>query len=586
VLCAPFSREYTQAYETLRLVAEQLAAHDVAVLRFDYDGMGDSAGDNSDPDRLRAWLRSTAAAIGFIRTAGMDRVSLVGMRIGATIAARAAADDGGIEQLVLWDPCLSGREFLRAQQVVSALTFGVTTKLPDGSIETPGLVYGPDAVADLRMLRLDALRGPVARRVLVLTRPDRHADPAVTATLGSESVEHEEADGQEALMDVPPPFQKRPCATIERVVDWVSKGSGDAVVPVRPVRQAGSATVGHDTVGRPIIERPVFVPPAGLFGILTEVPDCPADAPVALFLSVANEHHVGPGRLWVHLARRWATLGFRCLRLDLSGLGESPLRHPGQQRFAVLSPESFVDVADAVRAVAPDDPRRVVLVGMCSSAYQAIESAFHVSPGGVVAINPGFSFVPPEVQRGLAVDPRRRVALPKRAVTEAFRDSTAVSVLRRKFPGLRRRMRLLAQPDRRSALWLQALMGLGWRARLWAHPARRPSAWLPALTGSGADTLIVVGETESRPLRFGASQRVLDRLAGTARFHLEYIPDLEHTLLISTHRAMVSDLATDHVVDRFVRGVTPSPIDGQPGPADAAGGPARPAVPRLPERAA
>ena len=419
VLCAPFAHEYTQAYYALRLLAEQLAAQGVAVLRFDYDGMGDSAGDNGDPDRLKAWLRSTQAAIGFVRAAGIENVSLVGMRIGATIAARAAADDGRIEQLVLWDPCVSGREFLRGQQAVSAMTLGVNTVCPDGSIETPGLIYGPDVIADLRRFRLNAFERPVARRVLVLTRPDGRANPAATETLGSDSVEHDEAIGQEALMDVRPPFQKVPHDTISRVVDWMAKGSGDEVVPVR-IQQAGSATVGHDARGKPVIERPLFVSPAGLFGMLTEVPDGPRDTPVAVFLNVANEHHIGPGRLWVDLARRWASLGISCLRLDLSGLGESPLRHPEQERFVVMSPESFVDVADAARAVAPEDPTRVVLIGLCSSAYQAIDSALDLKPAGVVALNPGFSFVPPEVQRGLPVDQRRRAALPRKVVA---RDS-------------------------------------------------------------------------------------------------------------------------------------------------------------------
>ena len=65
------------------------------------------AGGNDDSDRVEAWLRSTAAAIGVVRAAGIERVSLVGMRIGGTLAAQAAANDGRIEQLVLWDPCVS-----------------------------------------------------------------------------------------------------------------------------------------------------------------------------------------------------------------------------------------------------------------------------------------------------------------------------------------------------------------------------------------------------------------------------------------------------------------------------------------------
>ncbi len=551
VLCAPFARDYTQSHFALRLVAEKLEAQEIAVLRFDYDGMGDSAGNNDDPDRVAAWLRSTADAIAFVRSAGAERVSLVGMRIGATLAAWVAADDGGVDQLVLWDPSVSGRAFLREQQAVSALTLGVTEKLPDGSIDTPGLVYRPEVIRDLRKLRLEGLPRTSARRVLVLTRADRDPNSDVMAGLGSESVEHAECVGQAALMDVGPPFQKLPYETIDLVADWVSKGSGDAASPIREVAQASAVVVGRDPMGRAIVERPVFVAPAGLFGMLTEVPGASDNGPVALFLSVANEHHIGPARLWVDLARRWAGFGLRGLRLDMSGLGESPVRHPEQQRFVARAPEAFVDIADAARAVSPDNPQNVLLVGLCSSAYQAIDSALELRPAGVVVINPVLRFIPAEVQSGLPMDPRRTAALPRKPVAVALNDNAPISALRRRFPGLRRRVRQWAQPGRQSSWCLQLTMGLGWRARMLARPRSRPSSWLQTLVGNGTDVLLVAGERETRPIRFGSTKRLLARLARTGKFRFDYIPDLDHALLIGSHRDMAADIVTAHLVDRF-----------------------------------
>ena len=164
VLCPSFAREDHKAHNAFQILAERLVTQELAVLRFDYDGMGDSAGSNLDSGRVGAWLRSTSDAIALVRRFGVPRVSLVGMRIGATIAAHAAADDGDIDQLVLWDPCLSGRAFLREQQLLSVLKLAAPTKLPDGSVETPGLLYGPDVAQDLRRLRLDSLGRPAARR--------------------------------------------------------------------------------------------------------------------------------------------------------------------------------------------------------------------------------------------------------------------------------------------------------------------------------------------------------------------------------------------------------------------------------------
>jgi Alpha/beta hydrolase family len=553
VVCSPFAHEHTQAQYTLRLLGEQLAASGICVLRFDYDGMGDSAGGSSDPNRVAGWLGSIATAIAYVRRFGCARVSMVGMRIGATLAAQAAAEDGAIDQLVLWDPCASGGAFLREQQVAAALTLGATPTLSDGSTNAPGMIYGPATARAMRRLRLDETRG-VAKRVLVLTRPRRDLAKAVMERLATREIEHDVATDQDALMDVGPPFQRIPHASIERVATWLSTGSGTDATPVQAVVVAGAATVDRAPTGAPIIERPLFIEPAGLFAMVSETPDSRAGRPVAIFLNVANEHHIGPGRIWVDLSRRWAALGVRSVRLDMSGLGESPVRHPDQPRFVARAPESFTDVTDAVRAVvtSPSDP--VVLVGLCSSAYQAIDSALELRPAALVAVNPVLRFVPAELMQGLPLDRRRTAVYPRKVVTTAFRNTGPFPALRQRFPGTRRRLRLLAQPGRLTGTWIQKAMGLGWRARLRLHPRRRPAKWLRTLVDGRVDVMIVAGELEARPIRFGTSPRQRAKLERTGRFRFEYIPDLEHGLLTGAHRGRVADLLTAHIADRFLPG--------------------------------
>ena len=63
VMCRPLGYEALCSYRTYTQLAQTLAASGFDVLRFDYHGMGDSCGGDTDDARVEAWLGSTAAAI-------------------------------------------------------------------------------------------------------------------------------------------------------------------------------------------------------------------------------------------------------------------------------------------------------------------------------------------------------------------------------------------------------------------------------------------------------------------------------------------------------------------------------------------
>ncbi|HZZ12118.1 MAG TPA: alpha/beta hydrolase, partial [Paraburkholderia sp.] len=91
VLCYPFGYDGLCTYRGMRRLAERLAAGGSTVLRFDYPGTGDSAGDAGEPGRWRAWIDSIKEAVAFLRdTRGVTRVTLCGLRLGGTLAALAA----------------------------------------------------------------------------------------------------------------------------------------------------------------------------------------------------------------------------------------------------------------------------------------------------------------------------------------------------------------------------------------------------------------------------------------------------------------------------------------------------------------
>ncbi len=111
LLCPPVGQEYIRAHRAFRQLGIALARAGHHVLRFDYSGTGDSAGDGTGVS-LEQWEGDVCTAAEEIRdTSGVERLTLVGLRLGATMALRAsrpvAADD-----LVLWDPVTDGGSYL------------------------------------------------------------------------------------------------------------------------------------------------------------------------------------------------------------------------------------------------------------------------------------------------------------------------------------------------------------------------------------------------------------------------------------------------------------------------------------------
>ena len=237
---------------------------------------------------------------------GPADVSLVGMRFGALLATAVADQDRGMDQLVLWDPCTTGRSFLAEERAIARLSgHRPAVTVDDGSLEAPCIVYDAATVADIKGMRIDDCTLPLCRRVLVLARADRpRAEVLNDRDLARETLAQAEALGQHELMDLPE--QELPLASVQHIVGWLREGAGPSLRTISVPEAGGQAVVDTDTLGRRVIETPVTVPPAGLSGVLTEPGDgrTPPGAPVALMFNAGMHHHVGPARSWVDLSRQ------------------------------------------------------------------------------------------------------------------------------------------------------------------------------------------------------------------------------------------------------------------------------------------
>jgi dienelactone hydrolase len=381
----------------MTVLAERLERAGNVVLRFDYTGTGDSAGDISDVPTVETWAADVETAIQLVRGTGVSTVGLVGLRVGALLCSLAMRHES-VDAFAMWDPCITGRRFIREQRVLGAVVSGVTgdgVDESDDAVDIPSILL-PRRLADsLEAVDLTSADVNYPPKVFGLMRPDRPASKGLEDRLAEVDVEWGEAPDQHAFFESHMPFM--PTSTIDRLGEWCAHAFDELSIPPiepAPVANAWSPTIvaGADA-GLSVVERPLRIEPEGLFAMLVEPQHDEADvastvgSPAVIFLNLGGDRRTGPSRLWVNLARQWASKGARVLRLDLSGLGDSPPKSAAPP-YLVFPPAGITDVVAAAQFLAPDDPSKVLLVGVCSGAYHAVEAAMVLKSKAVWLLNP------------------------------------------------------------------------------------------------------------------------------------------------------------------------------------------------------
>ena len=531
VICPPVGIDRSYSGINLRLLARSLEEAGFVVMRFDYDGTGQSAGDMADPDRVGSWLESVSAAVDVVREAGSTWVGAIGLRLGATLAANAASRVGGFDLLVLWDPYLSGTAFLREQ---SAVKLGVLPQVSERvhGLAAPGYVFPPEAVAELQGLEIPSREELRADRVLVLTDPLRRTDRRLAERLQGGGVEWQEYCEKSDLFDTGRLDYTSPRPLLDQIVSWAGEACDGHPIPLvsgQTPRTTAVVACGDD--GLPVVEENVRLGSLGLFGIMcTREPDAAATdkRPSILFLTIAAESSIGPARQWVEYARRLASDGIRSVRFDFSSVGESPTR-PGQEERALYSPEALNDIEDAAKAISPDDPGNVILIGVCSGAYAALSAAPHVRPRAVVAINPIMTEWGNQAAAG---------SLPPESENGARRGVRAHSTDRRPLGAvIRSRMR----DTRLRTVVVEHLPPSLWRIVFALGLSHSPAQLLTPVQKAGVPTLLICGEEEAHAAKT-RTPGALRRLAADGVSRFEELPTLNHSLLHATNRETVFDL--------------------------------------------
>ncbi|MBX3231222.1 MAG: GNAT family N-acetyltransferase [Labilithrix sp.] len=384
VIAPPLGYENICAYPAMRAMAERLSDAGYPVLRFDYDGTGDSGGADADPGRVRAWIDSVGDAIDQARAlSGLDEVCLFGIRMGATIAAAAAAERGDVERLVLWNPCATGRAYAREMKMFrqyAESTGELQTRpnaLADGDEESGGFLLTKETLADLKKLDLAKIDKRPAGRVLVLGRDDVPDDDKVARAfeaLGAVTT-YEKPAGYAEMM-VAPHKSVFPEQVWNRFRDWL--GEAKPALLESPRARPATTARKEGIVAPGVREESIrFGVADALFGILCEPIDqeLSRGKPLIIFTNTAGNYRIGPNRMYVEMARKLAGLGIASVRMDVSGIGDSTiyeqeeLNHPYGDQLAKDVRSCVAYFTQRGRA------KRFGVAGLCSGAFVAYHAA-------------------------------------------------------------------------------------------------------------------------------------------------------------------------------------------------------------------
>lgn len=531
VLCAPIGHEYTRAHRTLRHLADRLARSGIPALRFDYDGIGDSPGGDLDAGRVAAWQASVRTAIRQAQIlSGRKRVCVIGLRLGATLAAMVSVETP-VDFLVLWNPCVRLKTYLRELQAI-ALTAERAGGDIDGSLESAGFILSRDTMAQLRTIDLLEMGFQVKSRALVIGRDDTKPDNRLCEHIAAEGIATDcvRLPGWSGMM-AEHQFTVVPDKALDTIVEWLAAHSDDGApapaVPTSLFRDTVAFAFRGETGVAAVVEEQLcrFGADEHLFGILSRTSRS-TDRPAILLFNAGSVHHVGPNRVSVGLARNLAAWGFPCLRFDHEGIGDSVRRDAASARENHPYPPSAVD--DARAAIECLRHRfgytRFIVMGLCSGAHTAFHAGLELDDPGLeqlVLINP-LTFYWAE---GDSIETTSRFE-DAVAYRKSMRDPSRWLKLLRGDVNVGRLVEVVASQAKAivRSYW-QSLCEL-----LIPSAGPRLSRDLRKLLDSGRQVAFFISEGDpGRDILMAGARRTATRALRDGRIHLETIPEADHT---------------------------------------------------------
>lgn len=377
VILPSLGYEDTCAYRPLRILADALAERGHVVLRLDWPGLGDAAGDDATPDLVAAMITAASAAAAELRRRGATEVVGVGLRAGGLLGLAAT----GFDAWALWAPPASGKALLREERAFHKMAekyFGDppegVAQPPAGAVEAGGFLYRAETVAALEpLVAAELLRARRPARLLILPRDG--AEPPEALVRAAEDVGTAvvvgPAEGLADLLENPyeaalvPPVR-------DAILGFVSTGAPGP--RLAPSALSGTLALPGGAFEQPWVGRGAV---GELSGIVCEpAGGAPPGATWTVFFNAGGIRRSGPNRLWTRAARTLAARGHPSIRFDVHDVGDSDgATLPHHDLDEMYSQPTINDALVAVDHVQDRGAGAIDVVGLCSGAFFGMQVA-------------------------------------------------------------------------------------------------------------------------------------------------------------------------------------------------------------------
>lgn len=394
VICSPFGKEKSRTHRLLFDWADELAKVGHWVLRFDYRGTGDSTGE-FDGFTVHDYLEDVAAAVSQLEgISGLPCKGLIGLRLGADLAAAFLSRSERPLGLVMWEPIVSGRRYCNALLRTAMTNEMVVSKgehrsrdelrreLRSGnSVSVDGFALTQSMYESLAEIDSELLPKPTSAPILIVhMRAGRTRAPSTRVTklfeayASSGDVRLENIDALPVWMETRY-FKWPPDELYSTTLGWISdRHPSPRTTP--SVRDRPDAWIASSES----TERTVHfkIDAFTLAGILHRPTEPRLDRPNIVLLHAGDVSR--SGFFYPQLARSLARMGWTVLRFDPRGLGDSRgdlgcewlVEFFDEVEQGKLMPDA-VAAFDFLERENPSSGN--VLIGLCGGAVTSIYAA-------------------------------------------------------------------------------------------------------------------------------------------------------------------------------------------------------------------